>query len=485
MTNEETLKALFKKAFAKEPEGLARLPGSGSNRQYYRLSGGGKTVIGAAGTNPAENAAFFAIARSLREAGANVPEVYAGDGLCYIQEDLGDTVLFDAACRDHKYTPEQRRLLEKAVRALPLIQFGGGRRLDWSVCYPQPSFDADNIRFDLNYFKFCFLKLSGVEFDEIALQRDFDALEADLLAADQGLDTFMYRDFQARNVMLRDGEPWFIDFQGGRRGPVHYDLASFVFQARAAYPEDLREALIDAYLEALEPYRRVDHAAFRRTLRLFVLFRNLQTLGAYGLRGLHERKPHFLESIPHAVANLGTALPRGRYPALEAVARSLKDIFEDAPHPGADTLPDDGNVLTVTITSFSFRKGIPEDRSGNGGGYVFDCRGVHNPGKYQEFKQLTGLDGPVVKFLEDDREITELLSHAYSLVDAHVERFLERGFTHLSVSFGCTGGQHRSAYSAEHLAEHLAELYPVRIELVHRELGIRRVLSNLEFEHAK
>lgn len=134
-------------------------------------------------------------------------------------------------------------------------------------------------------------------------------------------------------------------------------------------------------------------------------------------------------------------------------------------------------MLTVTIYSFSFKKGIPEDNSGNGGGYVFDCRSTHNPGKYDEYKQLTGLDQPVIDFLEKDGEILEFLSSVYTLVDHHVARFLERGFEHLQVSFGCTGGQHRSVYSAQHTAEHIKEKFPtVSIELIHRERGIQQTL---------
>ena len=397
-------------------------------------------------------------------------------------------------------------LLRKTVAALPKIQVEGARGLDWSVCYPQPSFDARMVDFDLNYFKYDFLKLSGLEFNEVKLQDDFDRLREDLLA--EYSDTFMYRDFNARNVMLVDGEPWFIDFQGGRRGPVYYDVASFLWQARARYPESLREELLQTYLDALRAYGPVDEAHFRSRLRLFILFRMLQVLGCYGYRGLWEGKKPFIDSIPPALEIVKSFLPFADYPYLSEVLASLS-----APHPsegvlfpepsairdcsvpptasggplplmwprvatgsGNNTPSDSSSALTVTVYSFSFKKGIPEDSSGNGGGYVFDCRSVHNPGKYERFKQLTGLDKPVIDFLEEDGEILRFLDNVYSLVDAHVERFLQRGFTHLQVSFGCTGGQHRSAYSAQHLAEHLVAKYPVKVHLIHRERGIEQWL---------
>jgi hypothetical protein len=281
----------------------------------------------------------------------------------------------------------------------------------------------------------------------------------------------MYRDFQARNVMLHDGELWYIDFQGGRRGPLEYDLASFVWQARARYPEDLKRALVDAYLDALEKLMPVDREAFRGRLRTFVLFRTLQVLGAYGFRGRIEKRAHFLESIPYALENLRELLsePFGRYPYLSDV---LGRLAQDGP--GLPQAAD--GLLHVHIYSFSYKKGIPEDLSGNGGGYVFDCRSVHNPGKYECFRTMTGLDKPVQDFLEEDGEIFTFLGHVFPLVDAHVERFVSRGFSHLQVSFGCTGGQHRSAYSAQKLAEHLAGRPGVRVHLHHRELGIEKVL---------
>ena len=476
-----SLEALFKQYTGSAPVSRVALTGSASHRRYYRLTGAdGRTLIGVEGTDADENRAFLTIDRHFASKGINVPKVVAEDGLCYLQEDLGSVVLYDALASGRasgQYSPDEVALLRKTLAALPKIQVEGARGLDFSVCYPQPSFDARMVDFDLNYFKYDFLKLSGLEFNEVRLQDDFDRLRADLLA--ESSDTFLYRDFNARNVMLVDGEPWFIDFQGGRRGPVYYDVASFLWQARARYPESLREELLQVYLDALRAYGPVDETHFRECLRIFILFRMLQVLGCYGYRGLWEGNKAFIDSIPPAFGIIQSLLPFSDYPYLSEV---LANLCRGALSPegvatgsGKNT-PSSGAPLTVTVYSFSYKKGIPEDASGNGGGYVFDCRSVHNPGKYERFKQLTGLDAPVIEFLEEDGEILRFLDHVYSLVDAHVERFLSRGFTHLQVSFGCTGGQHRSAYSAQHLAEHLVAKYPVKVHLIHRERGIERWL---------
>lgn len=459
------LESLFEKHFGSAPLRAQALCGSASHRRYFRLWGKDFSVIGVEGTDPDENRAFLTLDRHFASKGIKVPEVLAVEGLCYLQEDLGGESLFDVAVAGGKF---DEKLLCATMAALPKIQVEGAKGLDWNVCYPQPSFDARMVDFDLNYFKYDYLKLVGAEFNELRLQEDFDRLKADLLS--EPSDTFLYRDFNARNVMVRDGEPWFIDFQGGRRGPVYYDVASFVWQAKAAYPAPLREKLVRAYMDALRAYMPVDEKHFRERLRLFVLFRMLQVLGCYGFRGLWEQKPYFRDSIPFALKNLQELLPFPQYPYLSEVLTSLA-----VPEGSGVSVPSE-TELVVTVYSFSFKKGIPADASGNGGGYVFDCRGTHNPGKYEEYKQLTGLDQPVIDFLEKDGEILRFLEGVYSIVDPHVRRFQERGFTHLQVSFGCTGGQHRSVYSAEHLATHLARDLGVRVHLIHRERGVDRYL---------
>lgn len=450
---------------------MVPITGSASNRSYYRLSSSSGSCVGVVGLDRAENHAFLTIASHFRSKGINVPEILAvsDDGMRYLQEDLGTDVLYDMYARTGM-TKETEALLCSAMAALPRMQVEGADGLDFSVCYPQPEFDRRMVMFDLNYFKYCFLKPSGLEFDENRLQDDFERLADDLTAV--GADTFMYRDFQVRNVMVKDGNPCFIDFQGGMQGPIYYDVASFIWHARAGYSQELKMKMLDAYLDALSAYVSIGREEFIDTLRLFVLFRTMQVLGAYGFRGLVEQKAAFVVNIPEALASLDSQLemPFESYPYLDSVLRRLAAL------PRFARSQQDGK-LEVKVYSFSFKKGIPQDLSGNGGGYVFDCRSIHNPGRYEPYKKLTGRDKPVIDFLEEDGEITGFLEHVYGVVDPHVETFSSRGFTSLMVSFGCTGGQHRSVYCAEHLAHHLADKYPhVRVRLIHREQKIEEIL---------
>lgn len=468
------LQTLFEKYTGSQASETEELNSSGSNRRYFRLKDGNISIIGVIGTNIEENNAFVSLSRHFLDKGIRVPKVLSvsEDGLRYIQEDLGNDLLYTAVSQGREsgeYSSCESRLLCHTMEMLPKIQFRGAEGLDWSVCYPEPEFNERMVLFDLNYFKYCFLKATGMEFNEVRLQEDFEKLKSDL-TQDMG-DTFMYRDFQARNVMLKDGEPYFIDFQGGRRGPIYYDVASFVWQARSRFPENLRKEMVQAYLAALKSYLTIDEDQFNERLRLFVLFRTLQVLGAYGFRGYFEKKPHFLASVPYALSNLRKLLqkPFSDYPYLTSILTKLttmsqfNDIAED-------------KRLEVKIVSFAYKKGIPLDTTGNGGGYVFDCRAINNPGKYEHYRQFTGLDKEVIKFLEDDGGITKFLSSVFALVDNHVKCFMERRFTHLQVCFGCTGGQHRSVYCAEHLAEHLSDKYDIKITVTHRELDIEKIL---------
>jgi len=457
---QEQLSALFESLTGSTPQSVVKLPTSGSNRQYFRLEGAGKSAIGTIGTSIPENRAFCYLSNHLREKGIPVPAVFArsADDICYLQEDLGDSSLFDKRM--------DIPLLVRTIRLLPEIQMKGDEGLDYSACYPQPAFDERMIGFDLNYFKYCFLKLTGLEFNELTLDDEFRKMTDSLMGA--GIRGFMYRDFQARNVIVKDGSPWFIDFQGGRRGPVWYDLASFVFQARADYSDETRKILIDNYMDSLSEFVDFDREAFLATLRHFVLFRTLQVLGAYGFRGLIERKPHFLQSIPFAMANLRKLLsePFEEYPYLSSLLLQIaqKPEFCTKPEPSAE------GKLNVRVFSFSYRKGIPDDLSGNGGGYVYDCRGIENPGRYERFRNSTGMDEDVIEFLNAQPDAEVLLRNIYSLADAHVQNYLKRGFTSLMFCCGCTGGQHRSVYCAQHLADYLRGKYPqVNVILCHRE----------------
>jgi aminoglycoside/choline kinase family phosphotransferase len=393
--------------------------------------------------------------------------------MCYLQDDLGDVLLFDYIAGGRKtgvFSENEKEMLRETMRRLPAVQVKGAEGFDFSVCYPQPEFNERSILWDLNYFKYCFLKATGLEFQENRLEDDFARLAAVLMRSPN--DAFMYRDFQSRNVMVRDEAPFFIDFQGGRRGPLQYDVASFLWQAKANYTPDLREELLQVYLDALKQYTAVDEAEFRAQLQHYVLFRTLQVLGAYGFRGYFEKKPHFLQSIPFAIENLRGLLTdeQSEYPYLLEVLREMTELeqFREVQI---------RKPLVVKVYSFSYKKGIPQDNSGNGGGFVFDCRAVNNPGKYERYQSLTGLDASVIKFLEDDGEILSFLDHAFALVDASVKRYKDRGFTNLMISFGCTGGRHRSVYSAQKMAEHIHRKFGVEVQLIHREQNIEKVFS--------
>ncbi len=474
----EDLQIQFERVFGTRPDSVRELSPSGSNRRYFRLSAGAVSAIGVIGTDRKENEAFCYIASHFRGKGIAVPEIYAAghEGMTYIQEDLGDGILYsllEPSRKKGEYTAEDEKLLCTTISRLPDIQFKGAENLDFDKCYPQPCFDMKTVMFDLNYFKYCFLKPVGMEFNEILLQDDFENLAGELLAGD--LDGFMYRDFQARNVIIRNGEPCFIDFQGGRKGPVYYDVASFIWQARARYPHELKEKMLDAYLSSLKRYAEVDEDMFRRRLRVFRLFRFLQVLGAYGFRGLWEKKPHFIGSIPSMMENVRELLAEesfSRFPYLSEILSHISDSC-DFIREASD------NVLEVRVCSFSYRKGIPSDWSGNGGGYVFDCRAIPNPGKLEKYRKSTGMDEDVRSYLEEDGTVYSFMDNVCGMVDRHVEKYLERGFTSLMVCFGCTGGQHRSVYCAESLAAHLVSRYPVRVRLVHREQKVDRILEGL------
>ncbi len=450
---------------------LEALPSSGSNRKYYRLTSDGVSLIGVRGESRDENRTFIRLAHHFREKGLNVPEVLSvsNDEIFYIQQDLGDTILFDAIRGGRLtgvFSHDEKELLHKTIALLADFQVKGAEGLDFNLCYPLPEFDRRSIHWDLNYFKYNFLKTTGMDFREDLLEDDFEKLTVQLLQ--EQTETFLYRDFQSRNVMLVDGMPYFIDFQGGRKGPVYYDVASFLWQAKANFPNELRDELTQTYIRSLQKWMPVNETAFKEQLQLFVLFRTLQVLGAYGFRGYFEKKPHFIQSIPFALNNLRELLKKGfgEYPYLHEVLTEMTELKQFA-----DTRK---RTLEVRVFSFAYKKGIPNDTSGNGGGYVFDCRAINNPGKFERYNNVNGLDEPVIKFLEEEGEITEFLDNIYPLVDRHVQRYIDRGFTDLMVSFGCTGGQHRSVYAAQRVAEHISKHFKVKVSLVHREQNLEQ-----------
>lgn len=511
----EKLLELYKNWAGANPKNIEKIPGAGSNREYYRFFNDvGDTVIGVIGTSRDENHAFIYLANHFTKRRLPVPRIIAisDDETRYLQSDLGNRSLFNAIAGGReaggRYNLAEQNLLRKTIRQLPNIQLRGARELDFNQCYPQPEFNEEGVLFDLNYFKYCFLKATELDFHELKLQADFHIMAKDLTS--EPMNSFLYRDFQARNIMLdAQNNPYFIDFQGGRKGPFYYDLASFLWQASAQYSFKLRRELVFEYYQSLKNYTEVPSKRhFVNRLSLFVLFRLLQVLGAYGFRGYFEQKKHFLDSIPPAIQNIRDLLTLDEslfpYPYLMEILKQLtqlprfarieqpaanrtdgyktaeKDIYQANPLDGPATFSkyDGKGPLVVRIYSFSFKKGIPEDTSGNGGGYVFDCRSTHNPGRYEPYKKINGLDDSVIRFLEDDGEILDFLKPIYKLADHHVERYIQRGFTDLMFCFGCTGGQHRSVYCAQHLGEHLNQKYGIEVHIVHREQDISQVLAS-------
>jgi aminoglycoside/choline kinase family phosphotransferase len=472
----ERLVSLAEERFGRRPETIVDIAADGSTRQYFRLSWGEeRAVVGAMGPDRDENRAFLAFAKAFRGAGLPVPEIHAEDldAGVWLMEDLGDTTLFHAlsAARARRpagagdaFPAEIVPLYRRVLSVLPRFQVDGHRVVDYRLAYPRRAFDRQSMRWDLNYFKYHFLKLAHVPFNEQRLETDFSRLIAYLVEA--GADGFLYRDFQSRNVMIRDGEPWFIDFQGGRKGAPHYDVASLLYDAKANIPAALRAELLEHYLDERARLVPVDRARFREQLTGFVLVRLMQAMGAYGYRGFFEGKRRFLESVPYAARNLEQLLDAGlplALPELEQVFRHIVSRWA-GPEPRAAAQAG----LVVLVRSFSYRDGYPADTEGHGGGFVFDCRALPNPHHEPALRDLTGEDEPVADFLERSAEAREFWANAAAMVDAHVERFLEREFTSLSVSFGCTGGRHRSVYFARKLEAHLRRRYPhVAVRLAH------------------
>ncbi|MGB8031963.1 MAG: RNase adapter RapZ [Terracidiphilus sp.] len=469
----EVLKRLFEQQFHSPPDRVVPLQGQlgGSGRVIVRLAGAGQSAIGILYSVREENVAFLEFSRHFRRHGLPVPQIYADDlnHGAYLEEDLGDTTLFEFLSANRSrdtISPQVLEAYRKVVAILPRFQIEASRDLNYKVCYPRASFDRQSIAWDLNYFKYYFLRLAGIPFNEQALEVDFTRLTKFLLGADH--DYFLYRDFQSRNIMLRDGQPWFLDYQGGRKGALQYDIASLLYDGKADLPPGLRHELLEHYLDCLAGFIDLKRDVFMEHYYAFVYVRILQALGAYGFRGFYERKAHFLQSVPYALKNLRWLAEHVKLPialpellhALDRMSSSDKLQHHAAPATG----------LTVHIFSFSFHRSMPLDESGNGGGFVFDTRSLPNPGREEQFRNLTGRDLRVIEYLDRHQSVHEFLSHAISLVDASVARYRQRGFTSLMVSFGCTGGQHRSVYLAEQLAKHLRGAPGVEVVVRHIEL---------------
>ncbi|HBB67971.1 MAG: phosphotransferase enzyme family protein [Elusimicrobia bacterium GWA2_56_46] len=474
VTAEGNLKALFKKTFGSAPETMEPLKGDGSARRLFRLGGAGRTVIGAAGPDKLENAAFIEFSKHFRKEGLPVPEIYASDlsRNIYLEEDLGDMTLFQFLLGERSgpgFPAPALAAYKKTLDWLPRFQLGAGKTLDYKHCYPRDSFDRRSIMWDLNYFKYYFLRLSKIPFNEQKLEDDFNVLAGFLLEAE--ISYFMYRDFQSRNVMLRDGEPYFIDYQGGRKGALQYDVASLLYDAKADIPYEIRSELLGYYLDAAALSGKADRARFMKYFHGYVYVRIMQALGAYGLRGFYEGKTQFLQSVPYAVRNIEWLLRNAEVPVkLPELTRIFKSMAASSylRQFGAARLG-----LTVRVSSFSYRNGFPSDDKGHGGGFVFDCRFLPNPGREARYAPLTGRDAEVAAYLAGTPQAGVFLEDVFRLVDPAVENYLSRNFTDLMISFGCTGGRHRSVYCAERLKKHLEDKYragAVKVELRHREL---------------
>ncbi|MBI2150415.1 MAG: phosphotransferase, partial [Acidobacteria bacterium] len=400
-----------------------------------------------------------------------VPEIYAEDldRGAYLEEDLGDTTLFEFLSKNRAGPDIAAEVVEayrKVAAILPRFQVEAGRDLNYKMCYPRASFDRQSIAWDLNYFKYYFLRLAGIPFNEQAMENDFARLTKFLLSAPH--DYFLYRDFQSRNIMLRDSQPFFLDYQGGRRGALQYDIASLLYDAKADLPPALRQRLLDRYLDTLAGFIDLRREAFMHHYYGYVYVRMMQAMGAYGFRGFYERKAHFLQSVPYALKNLGWLLHNVELPiALPALMDAFKRMVDSEK---LRRPPSESENLTVQIFSFSFHQGLPKDETGHGGGFVFDCRALPNPGREERFKDMTGKDAPVADYLGRDEDVHQFLATAASLVEASMSNYQSRGFKSLMVSFGCTGGQHRSVYLAEQLAGRLRGRSGV--EVVVRHLGL-------------
>jgi aminoglycoside/choline kinase family phosphotransferase len=471
----DVLQQLFEQHFHAPVERVQPLQGQlgGSGRKIMRLAGEKHSAIGVLYDVCEENVAFLEFSRHFRRHGLPVPEIYAEDLShgAYLEEDLGDTTLFEFLSQNRSgenVAPQAVEAYRKVVAVLPRFQVEAGRDLNYKVCYPRASFDRQSIAWDLNYFKYYFLKLAGIPFNEQALEDDFGRLTKFLFSADR--DYFLYRDFQSRNVMLRDGQPFFLDYQGGRKGALQYDIASLLYDAKADLPPELRRQLLDHYLDCLAGFLPLKRDAFMHHYYAYVYVRIMQALGAYGFRGYYEGKAHFLQSVPYALKNLRWLLAHVELPiALPAVMDAFRNMADSEKLQGRTVEPEN---LTVRIFSFSFhRGGVPKDETGHGGGFVFDARSLPNPGREERFKALTGKDAPVIDYLEQQKSVHAFLSNTASLVDASVSDYQRRGFKNLMVSFGCTGGQHRSVYLAEQLAKHLRNRPGVEVVVRHLELG--------------
>lgn len=464
----------FKRFSGKEADSLNILPVSGSNRSYVRILSDNRSFIGVINQDKRENKAFMYLADHLHKNQVNVPGIlyYNAEKGVYFQEDLGDTTLYSYIESIKKESNHDEIILQEyknVIDEMPKIQIHTAKHLDFSFCYPRQAFDEQSIRWDLNYFKYYFLKLINIPFDEQLLENDYTKFTRRLLEADKVF--FLYRDFQSRNIMRHTGQYFFIDFQGGRKGALAYDLASLLFEAKSQLSPNIRTTLLEYYIQTFASYKEFREENFLQSFYPYVLIRILQALGACGYRGYFERKSLFLKSIPPALINLNWLLQSKLIPNdLNYFRTVLEDLVQ------TDLFSEDNNKskgLIVQIMSFSYRKGIPIDNSEHGGGFVFDCRSLPNPGRLEEYKNFTGQDSNVIQFLEEKPEVTNFKHNIEGIIDQPITNYKKRNFNRLMICFGCTGGQHRSVYLAEEIKAYISKKHKVHVKLIHRELDAR------------
>ncbi len=470
----DDIKALFKEYKNEEPHRVEKLQQSGSDRTYYRIYNNNETYIATHNLNIKESNTFIYFSRHFKERGLPVPAIYAvnADSTLYIQEDLGTESLLNEL-EKHGHEEYSNNLFKKSLKQLANLQIKGHEGLDYSRCLTAKEFGKQAILSDLLYFKYYFLDTLKLPYDKTAILEDFDALSTYLTRTEYKY--FMFRDFQSRNIIVRDGEVYFIDYQGGMLGALQYDVASLLWQAKAELSDEWKTSLLEYYMDEIDELLEapVDRSIFTGQYNGYVLIRLLQVMGAYGFRGLFERKAHFLSSIPLALKNLQWFVNNKRVgivtPEFDRVLKIVTG--DDIINRFEPVQADEATPLQVRVNSFSYKNKLPEDETGNGGGFVFDCRGILNPGRFDAFKKFTGRDKNVQDFLEQQTRMTEFLNSVYDLIDITVEDYLQRGFGNLMISFGCTGGQHRSVYASEQTARHLRNKYKIKTVVTHHNEG--------------
>jgi len=468
----ETLEQLFETQFGSKPTVIETLPVSGSDRKYYRLSNEAHKAIGTFNNHVAENNSYFYFTDLLLKHGVHVPHVYqkSKDKKVYLQEDLGDTTLFNKL-QQEGLTPAVKTAYLQAIDELIKLQWVAGTEVNYEQCFATSKFDEKAIIQDLLYFKYYFADLQKVHYDKLDILNEMEEWSRELGRIQPQM--LMFRDFQSRNIMMQNGQPYLIDYQGAMQGPPYYDIASLLWQAKAQLPQDWKEELLRHYITKLQtiPSARMDELHFRKSYTQFVLLRLLQVLGAYGFRGLIEKKPHFLSSIAPALKNLEQFLSDN--PSLPAYPQ-LRKLLENISSPQLQaqyTLPElpkkQQHNLNIQVNSFSYKNGYPKDKTEHGGGFVFDCRGILNPGRFEEYKHLTGQNELVKDFLKNQTKMNEFLEHVYAVVSINIDDYLARGFDQLIISFGCTGGQHRSVFAAEQVAAYIKNKYAIEALVAH------------------